>query len=111
MNSKGHVKVSRTPEQGEIVLVHDDTKRQNWKLVKIIQIHKGIYGEVRSATIKTSTGTTTRPRVKLYSLEIRSTIIEPSAASSITNSGIDNKELDLLGQQLKKKIVGMLFQD
>ncbi|GFQ86184.1 integrase catalytic domain-containing protein [Trichonephila clavata] len=44
--------------------------RQLWRLGRIIEIHKGRDGKVRSATIKTSTGIIKRPVQLLYNLEI-----------------------------------------
>ncbi|GFS73544.1 DUF1758 domain-containing protein [Trichonephila clavipes] len=44
--------------------------QQLWRLGRIIEIHKGRDGKVRSATIKTSTGIMKRPVQLLYNLEI-----------------------------------------
>ena len=55
---------------GDIVLVHDDTPRVNWKLAVIQQVIKGKDGLIRAANIRTASGITNRPITKLYPLEI-----------------------------------------
>ena len=56
-----------------VVQVHDDTKRINWRLAIVERVIKGKDGLVRAADIKTSTGYTNRPITKLYPLEVTST--------------------------------------
>jgi hypothetical protein len=46
---------------GDVVQVHDDTKRVNWRLAIVEHLTKGKDGLVRAADIKTSTGYTNRP--------------------------------------------------
>ena len=55
---------------GDVVQVHDDTKRVNWRLAIVERIIQGKDGLVRAADIKTSTGYTNRPITKLYPLEV-----------------------------------------
>ena len=57
---------------GDVVLVHDDSKRVNWKLAIVESLIRGKDGHVRAAHIRTSTGKTNRPIVKLYSPEVTS---------------------------------------
>jgi hypothetical protein len=57
---------------GDVVQVHDDTKRVNWRLAVVQSLIKGKDGLVRAANIKTSTGHTNRPVTKLYPLEVKS---------------------------------------
>lgn len=57
------------PRAGDIVLIHDDGPRSQWKLGKITGLHAGRDGLIRVATLKTSLGMTTRPVIKLYPLE------------------------------------------
>ena len=57
---------------GDVVQVHDDTKRVNWRLAVIEAVHKGADGLIRSADIRTATGKTNRPIARLYPLEVSS---------------------------------------
>jgi hypothetical protein len=57
---------------GDVVQVHDDTKRVNWRLAVVQSLIKGKDGLVRAANIKTSTGHTNRPVTKLYPVEVKS---------------------------------------
>ena len=56
---------------GDVVLIHDNTPRIQWKLAIIEEINKGEDGFIRSANVKTSTGKTNRPITKLYPLEVK----------------------------------------
>ena len=73
-NNVQHVKI------GDVVLVHDDTARINWKLAVIESVNKGADGLVRSANIRTATGRTNRPIARLYPLEVTATemTVKPS---------------------------------
>ena len=53
-----------------MVLVHDDTARINWRLAVVEDTIVGEDGLVRAANIRTSTGRTNRPVIKLYPLEV-----------------------------------------
>ena len=63
-NNKAAVKV------GDIVLVHDEGLRINWKLAVVQELLPGRDGHVRAVNIRTQGGTTNRPISKLYPLEI-----------------------------------------
>ena len=57
--------------QGKVVLIHDETPQNQWKLGVIIQLHQGKDGLVRSVTLRTATGNLiSRPVAKLYPLEV-----------------------------------------
>ena len=58
---------------GDVVLVHDDKPRINWKLAVIENFIEGEDGQIRAAHIRTATGKTNRPIAKLYPLEVRAT--------------------------------------
>ena len=60
---------------GDIVLIHDDTPRVQWKLAVIEQVNKGADGLICSANVRTSTERTNQPIVRLYLLEITATEI------------------------------------
>ena len=55
---------------GDMVLVHDDTARVNWRLTVIESLNKGEDGLVRSANIRTTTGRTNRSIARLNPLEV-----------------------------------------
>ena len=55
---------------GDIVLIHDDTPRVQWKLAVIEGVNKEADGLIRSANVRTSTGRTNRPIARLYPLEV-----------------------------------------
>ena len=52
------------------MLVHDDCPRMNWKMAIVEGLVTGNDGRVRSATIRTSSGVTNKPVMKLYPLEV-----------------------------------------
>ncbi|KAI3381780.1 hypothetical protein SNEBB_009348 [Seison nebaliae] len=54
---------------GDVVLIHQDTARLNWKLGRVVGLHMGRDGRIRSAEVKTDNGVISRPVVKLYPLE------------------------------------------
>jgi len=56
----------------DIVLVHDDTARVNWKLAVIESLNKGADDMIRSVNIRTASGRTNRPIARLYPLEVNS---------------------------------------
>lgn len=55
---------------GDIIQVHQDSKRSEWKLAVVEQLNRGTDGMVRSAEIRTANGRTSRPINKLYPLEV-----------------------------------------
>ena len=59
--------------RGKVVLIHDETPRNQWKLGVIIQLHQGKDELVRSVTLRTAKGNLlSRPIEKLYPLEVLS---------------------------------------
>ena len=75
-------KNEQTIQKGDIVQIHDETPRTNWKLGLVKELVRGKDGLVRSVKIKTRTGETTRPIIKLYPLEIQSDDTATSASSA-----------------------------
>ena len=55
---------------GDVVLVHDDGPRVKWRLAVVEELTYGGDGLVRAANIRTSTGQTNRPVVRLVPLEV-----------------------------------------
>ncbi|XP_078370371.1 uncharacterized protein LOC144654153 [Oculina patagonica] len=57
--------------RGKVVLIHDETPRNQWKLGVIIQLHQGKDELVRCVTLRTAKGNLlSRPIEKLYPLEV-----------------------------------------
>ena len=55
---------------GDVVLIHDDGPRVQWKLAVIEKLSEGGDGLIRAADVRTSSGKTNRPITKLYPLEV-----------------------------------------
>ena len=72
---------------GDVVLIHDDTPRVNWKYAVIEGVIRGNDGLIRAVNIRTSTGKTTRPITKLYPLEVTSINESDSMTSDVDSSG------------------------
>ena len=68
---------SRSPEVGEVVVVEGLSKRNTWRLGKIVSLIHGADQRCRAAVIKTFDGAnahlTRRPIERLYPIEIKST--------------------------------------
>ena len=69
-------------KKGDIVLVHDDKPRLDWKLAVIEELLTGNDGLVRAANIRTRNYVTSRPISKLYPLEVSSTTPELPAETA-----------------------------
>ena len=59
------------PKVGDIVQIHDEGPRLLWSLGRVVELHKGKDGHVRSVKLKTRGGTVSRPVVLLYPLEVQ----------------------------------------
>lgn len=66
-NNKNQIKI------GEIVQIHDETHRNQWKLGIVDKLLTGEDNIVRSVQLKTARGNTNRPIAKLYPLEVSTT--------------------------------------
>ena len=55
---------------GDIVLIDDNSKRISWPLGKVIELHPGHDGHVRTVTLRTKLGVKKRPVQRLVPLEI-----------------------------------------
>ncbi|XP_053403136.1 uncharacterized protein LOC123560655 [Mercenaria mercenaria] len=56
---------------GDVVQIHDESPRSQWKLAVVQELIYGNDGYTRAAKIRTSNGITNRPIVKLYPLEMK----------------------------------------
>ncbi|XP_063436092.1 uncharacterized protein LOC134717532 [Mytilus trossulus] len=62
----------RKIKEGDVVQIHDESKRVHWKLGVVQDTMKGKDGLVRVAMVRTKSGITNRPVTKLYPLEVNS---------------------------------------
>ena len=74
---------------GDVVLVHDDTKRVNWKLAIIESVNRGADGMIRSANIRTATGRTNHPIARLYPLEVSAAEVTAKPSTMKTSESSD----------------------
>ena len=68
--TSGHNK--QVIRQGDVVIVHDDKPRTQWRLAVVETLITGNDNLVRAANIRMGTYRTSRPIVKLYPLEVSS---------------------------------------
>ncbi|XP_023214294.1 uncharacterized protein LOC111617199, partial [Centruroides sculpturatus] len=95
-NPRGLAKGTKMIAVGDIVLVgHDNQKRLDWPLARVVEIYPGKDGLVRVVKLKTQVGFLIRPVRKLYLLEISSgdekkdmqeEFRDRTAGSDVTNS-------------------------
>ena len=91
---------------GDVVHLHNDTKRINWKLAVVESLITGKDGLVRAANIRTCTGHTNRPITKLYPLEVAATTRstpDDSLVPSTHDESIANSPLIDDNQRIKDK--------
>ena len=85
----------KTPEIGEIVIIHGKTKRNNWKLGKIISLISGRDGRHRGAVVKTFDGRTERfirrPIERLYPIEVKSNVGVTEEEIERSNSSVETE--------------------
>ena len=62
---------------GDVVLIHDDGPRMQWKLPVVENLHEGGDGLIHAADLRTSSGKTNRPIIRLYPLEVTADDREP----------------------------------
>ena len=67
------------PKVGDIVIIHDDSPRVEWKIGKVIELIPGKDGEERVAKVLSNKSELTRATYKLYPLEINAMIDENDA--------------------------------
>ena len=61
---------NQTIKVGDIVLIHDDIPRINWRLAMIEELITGNDGLTRAAILQTASGRMNRPITRLYPLEV-----------------------------------------
>lgn len=65
-----HCKASSSPKVGDIVHIKGSGNRGTWKLGKILELHEGADGKIRSAKVLCSGSILSRAIAHLYPLEI-----------------------------------------
>ena len=77
---------------GDIVIIHDDTPRINWKLAVIEKLITGLDGVTRAAEIRTARGKTNRPITRLFPLEINENGDQDEQISNTCTSMTDDED-------------------
>lgn len=80
----------RTPNVGEVVLVHGESTRSQWPMARIVSLIPGRDGNPRAATIRLKGRITHRPINKLYSLEAS----QDTAENDTDNAGESGPSVD-----------------
>jgi hypothetical protein len=70
-------------KEKDVVLIHDEKPRREWKLSVIENVIRSADGEIRAADIRTANGKTNRPISKLYPLQVT----EPASAPAEIPAG------------------------
>ena len=82
----------RKPEVGEVVVIEGTSKRNNWRLGKIVSLINGRDNRCRGAVIKTFDGVKgrymQRPIKRLYPIEVKSTV--PISTEEISTEEIND---------------------
>ena len=85
---------------GDVVLIHDDSPRINWKMAVVEELIIGGDGLVRAANIRTCNGKTNRPIVKLYPLEVTSPVEAAPSELLQTENTVNPKTLGTNAQHV-----------
>ena len=80
---------NQTISVGDVVIVHDEGPRVTWRLAVITKLLVGGDGLTRAAEIRTSTGLTNRPIIKLYPLEVHSDEFVNETSPTLTREADD----------------------
>ena len=83
---------------GDVVLIHDDGPRMQWKLAVVENLREGGDGLIRAADLRTSSGKTNKPIVRLYPLEVTADDREPVKDTVMT----EHKTNDLVDRPPKR---------
>ena len=79
---------------GDVVLIHDDGPRMQWKLAVVENLREGGDGLIRAADLRSSNGKTNRPIVRLYPLEVTADDREPVKDTVVTEHDKTNDPVD-----------------
>ncbi|XP_047736655.1 uncharacterized protein LOC125177954 [Hyalella azteca] len=85
-SQSNNVALNNSIKIGDIVQIHGDSPRVNWKLGRVIAFITGSDNLVRSVELVTDSGKIIRPITKLYPLEVTANTIQPEATVSTGTS-------------------------
>ncbi|EFX63919.1 hypothetical protein DAPPUDRAFT_334814 [Daphnia pulex] len=68
-------------KERDVVLVHDDKPRKDWKMAVVEKLIRSQDGQIRAADIRTANGKTNRPISKLYPLQVAEPSDDPAGSS------------------------------
>jgi hypothetical protein len=68
-------------KERDVVLVHDDKPRKDWKMAVAEKLIRSQDGQIRAANIRTANGKTNRPISKLYPLQVAEPSDDPAGSS------------------------------
>ena len=92
---------------GDMVQIHDDSQRVNCKIGVVTDIVRGNDGLIRSAHVRTRTGETIRPIVKLYPLKVTNSEMNiPRGDENSETTNTDNRPM----RHAKVKALGNIKQ-
>ena len=100
-----NVRSNTWPGVGDLVLIHDEGPRAKWKMGRIIGLYPGGDGIVRVVQLKTSVGLLNRPTVKLYPLELSSTVEPEDSPEDAAPSQRPTRRTALVAAQTRKRLV------
>ena len=84
---------------GDVVQIHDDTPRSQWKLGVIEELTRGNDGYIRSVTVRTAGGRTNQPIAHLYPLEISASESLASKESEGPSQQVTEHQQDIYDSQ------------
>ena len=93
------------PNIGDLVLIHDEGPRAKWKLGKINRLYPGGDGVVRVVQLKTSMDLINRPVIKLYPLELGSTVESEDSQGDVVSEGRPTRKMAIVAAQVRKRLV------
>jgi hypothetical protein len=74
---------STVVKEKDVVLIHDEKPRKEWKLAVVENLIRSTNGEIRAANIRTANEKTNRPISKLYPLQMTEPASVPVEISSV----------------------------
>ena len=93
------------PKLGELVLIHVERPQAKWKLGKIIRLYPGGDRVVRVVQLKTSIDLLNRPVVKLYPLELGSTIKPEDSQDDVVSNERPTRKTAVTAAQARRRLV------